>query len=132
MHDVAETSGHVYDPARVKAHVRFGRPVETLLQVCVDYSADLLVLGTNQRRGIDRLVIGSVAEELVRKARCPVLVARTVNYEGLDRTPLPDVAYEEGLEPHPPASDLHAERISSTTLDSWEPAGNAPTGFRIV
>ncbi|MFP4894914.1 universal stress protein [Paraburkholderia sp. EG304] len=38
--------------------------------------ADLLVMGTHGRRGVRRLVIGSVAEQVVRFSRCPVLLIR--------------------------------------------------------
>jgi nucleotide-binding universal stress UspA family protein len=35
--------------------------------------ADLIVLGTNGRRGIGKFILGSVAEEILRRAKCPVL-----------------------------------------------------------
>jgi hypothetical protein len=38
------------------------------------------VIGTHGRRGVDRLLVGSVAEKVVRYAGCPVLVARRKNY----------------------------------------------------
>ncbi|MBB5428954.1 universal stress protein [Paraburkholderia sp. CNPSo 3155] len=38
--------------------------------------AELLVMGTHGRRGVRRLVIGSVAEQVMRFARCPVLLIR--------------------------------------------------------
>ncbi|WP_233853682.1 universal stress protein [Paraburkholderia sp. HD33-4] len=38
--------------------------------------AELLVMGTHGRRGVRRLVIGSVAEQVVRFSRCPVLLIR--------------------------------------------------------
>jgi len=76
---------------RVQTHARIGPAVECLLQVAVDYDADLIIVGTHGRRGIDRLVLGSVAEKLVRLARCPVLVARRKNYAGLTKTSQPGV-----------------------------------------
>jgi nucleotide-binding universal stress UspA family protein len=38
--------------------------------------ADLVVMGTHGRRGLQRMVIGSVAERFVRYATCPVLLVR--------------------------------------------------------
>jgi nucleotide-binding universal stress UspA family protein len=38
--------------------------------------ADLLVVGTHGRKGVSHLLLGSVAERLVRTAHCPVLVVR--------------------------------------------------------
>lgn len=49
-------------------------PVDTLLNILKDLGHDLLVVGTNQRKGIDRLVRGSVAESLVANNRTPTLV----------------------------------------------------------
>lgn len=40
------------------------------------FVADLVVVGTHARHGVDRVLMGSVAEHVVRTARCPVLVAR--------------------------------------------------------
>ncbi|WP_263786533.1 universal stress protein [Salinibacter grassmerensis] len=44
-----------------------------ILNYVVQYDVDLVVMGTHGRRGLRRLVLGSVAEEAVRKAPCPVL-----------------------------------------------------------
>lgn len=44
-----------------------------ILTYAVEHDADLVVLGTHGRRGLRRLVLGSVAEEVVRKAPCPVV-----------------------------------------------------------
>jgi nucleotide-binding universal stress UspA family protein len=41
-----------------------------------DYHADLIVIGTHGRRGIRRLFLGSVAEQVIRQARIPVLLIR--------------------------------------------------------
>jgi nucleotide-binding universal stress UspA family protein len=89
VHFVATLAELPYCPEFIRTHVRFGRPVEALLQMCVDYDAELLVLGTHERRGIDRLMLGSVAEELVRKAHCPVLIARPKDYRGTVRSENP-------------------------------------------
>lgn len=44
-----------------------------ILNYAVQYDVDLVVMGTHGRRGVRRLVLGSVAEEVVRKAPCPVV-----------------------------------------------------------
>jgi nucleotide-binding universal stress UspA family protein len=117
---------------RVVTHVRIGVATETLLQMAVDYDADMLIVGTHGRQGIDRLVVGSVAERLVRDARCPVLVARPKDYSGLTRTELP-------ASPLPPGQVVRERRhvdpmdhVVSTESDGWNPAHSQPTGFRIV
>lgn len=75
---------------KVRLHVRFGDPVRVLQQVAVDYDAHLLVVGTHGRKGIERLLLGSVASDLVKVARLPVVVARPRDFSGLARTPVPD------------------------------------------
>lgn len=61
---------------RIVAHVRFDAPAEEVAQLAADLEADLVVVGTHGRRGVSRLVLGSVAEGTVRLAPCPVLVVR--------------------------------------------------------
>lgn len=53
--------------------VEEGSPVPTLLKVAEDDDTDLICLGTHGREGVERLVLGSVTEKLLRKAPCPVL-----------------------------------------------------------
>ena len=58
------------------AHVRVGRPDRQLVLLARELKADLLVVGTHGRTGLERMVLGSVAEHVMRSAPCPVLVAR--------------------------------------------------------
>jgi nucleotide-binding universal stress UspA family protein len=63
-------------PARVVGHVRFDAPAREIAQLAADLGADLVIVGTHGRRGLSRMLIGSVAEGVVRLATCPVLVVR--------------------------------------------------------
>jgi nucleotide-binding universal stress UspA family protein len=47
-----------------------------ILEYAAEMEAELIVLGTHGRRGAQRLLLGSVAEEVVRYANCPVLTVR--------------------------------------------------------
>jgi nucleotide-binding universal stress UspA family protein len=58
---------------RFDAVVRDGSAVAEVLDLARTLPADLLVMGTHGRGGFDRLVLGSVAEKVLRKACCPVL-----------------------------------------------------------
>lgn len=58
---------------RADAHLATGNPAERILAHCRTHHVDLLVVGTQGRGGLSRTVLGSVADELVRKAPCPVL-----------------------------------------------------------
>jgi len=55
------------------SEVRQGTVVRTLLDVAKQYEAGLLVIGTEGRQGAGPIVVGTIAEELVRLAPCPVL-----------------------------------------------------------
>lgn len=48
-------------------------PASEILQATKDPSIDLLVIGTRGHKGLARLVLGSTAEELIHRARCPIL-----------------------------------------------------------
>jgi len=50
-----------------------GAPAEAIVRVADEESADLIVMGTHGRTGITRVLMGSVAEDVVRHAHCPVL-----------------------------------------------------------
>ena len=50
-----------------------GKIANTLVQIIEEHQIDLLVLGTHGRTGVGKLFIGSVAEEVFRRAACPVL-----------------------------------------------------------
>ena len=61
---------------KVRYHVRRGDPFENILDGAEDSLTDLIVLATHGRTGIKRLVIGNVAEKVVRHAPCPVLTVK--------------------------------------------------------
>jgi nucleotide-binding universal stress UspA family protein len=61
-------------PSRV--HVRTGKPSTEIAAVATEIAADLVVVGTHGRTGLRRMALGSVAEAVVRRAPCPVLVVR--------------------------------------------------------
>ena len=62
---------------RVDAYVRQGRPAEGVLATTREVGADLIVIGTHARHGVERLVLGSVAESVLRDSPVPVLVVRS-------------------------------------------------------
>jgi nucleotide-binding universal stress UspA family protein len=70
-------------------HIRLGDPAEALHQIAVDVNADLIVVGTHGRHGVERLIQGSVAETLARTAHVSVLIAHPKDFAALqpsDRT----------------------------------------------
>lgn len=76
-------------------HARIGRPVEEILFLAADIGADLIVVGSHGRTGVTRLILGSVSEIVVRKARCPVIVARAKTYRDVELAKVVDVPESE-------------------------------------
>jgi len=72
----ARTSGEAGGISRVVSHLVLGNPADEIVQLASDLDADLIVIGTHGRRGVQRFVLGSIAERVVRFATCPVLVER--------------------------------------------------------
>lgn len=70
---------------RVCTHQRVGNPADEIAQLASDLDADLVMVGTHSRRGIERLLLGSVAERVVRTAPCPVLVVRAKAASGVPK-----------------------------------------------
>jgi nucleotide-binding universal stress UspA family protein len=66
----------VPDTVRVFAHAASGDPASVILEMASDLLADMVVVGTHGRTGMERLLMGSVAQSVVRKCGCPVLVVR--------------------------------------------------------
>ena len=56
--------------------VRHGVPQEQIVDVAETNAIDMIVMGTHGRSGLDHLVTGSVAEEVVRNATVPVVTVR--------------------------------------------------------
>ena len=60
----------------IATRVEPGRPEETILAAAHEDRFDLIVMGTHGRSGLSHLVLGSVAERVVRLAHCPVLTVK--------------------------------------------------------
>ncbi|MFO0558682.1 MAG: universal stress protein [Polyangiales bacterium] len=66
-------------PSTVKlhCHVVRGAPAQRVVDEAIAHRANLIVVGTHGRTGLNRLVLGSVAETIVRLAPCSVLTVKT-------------------------------------------------------
>ncbi|MBA4105466.1 MAG: universal stress protein [Pirellula sp.] len=67
-------SGPQYEEINVE--VRIGDPGAEIVKVATDLKAGLIVMPSHGRTGLKHLLLGSVAERVVRTATCPVLVLR--------------------------------------------------------
>lgn len=61
-----------------RAALLAGAPAHEIVRHARELRADLVVVGTHGRKGVERFFLGSVAERVVREAQCPVLVVRPI------------------------------------------------------
>jgi nucleotide-binding universal stress UspA family protein len=96
----------------IEAVIREGSTATEILEQAASMRADLLVIGTHGRSGFDRLLVGSVAEKVLRKASCPVLTVP----KGLpDAVPSGPVLYKRILCPVDFSdSSLHALKYATS------------------
>jgi universal stress protein A len=66
--------------------LRTGDARDVINQAAKELGADLIVMGTHGRRGVSRMLMGSVAETVVRSAPCPVLTVRADSTKHTDRS----------------------------------------------
>jgi quercetin dioxygenase-like cupin family protein len=69
------------DTISVEHRVAVGNAPGEILSLAGSLNCDVIVMGTHGRTGLDRVLTGSVAEEVLRKAGCPVMVVRTPTIE---------------------------------------------------
>jgi nucleotide-binding universal stress UspA family protein len=63
---------------RVESQVMEGDPVDMILRAAEETHSDIIVMGTHGRTALARLLLGSVAELVLRKAPCPVLTVKAL------------------------------------------------------
>ena len=74
--------------SRAVCTVKTGHPVEQVLKYVNDNEIDLIVIGTHGHTGLSRLLLGSIAEKIVRLATCPVLTVHPKDHPfRLNETP---------------------------------------------
>ena len=56
--------------------IHVGKPAHEIVRTAKDWPADLIVIGSHGRHGLQRALLGSVAEAVMRHSPCPVLVIR--------------------------------------------------------
>jgi nucleotide-binding universal stress UspA family protein len=65
-------------------HARIGAAAAEILQLAQEVGAELILVGSHGRTGVDRALLGSVSEKVAREAKCPVLVSRARSYADVD------------------------------------------------
>lgn len=98
---------------RVFVHTQIGDPAEEILTLAAEVKAGLIIVGTHGRRGMSRLLIGSVAEKIMRKAHCPVLAMKPTSYGEAD------ARAEAEYQPEPPCPACVARRAETGGSQWW-------------
>jgi nucleotide-binding universal stress UspA family protein len=89
---MAELEAYLKPSGRVgRTLIEFGEPAETILRVAKDLHADIIVMGTNSRRGFNRWTSGSIAFEVLRHASLPVLVLKKAAVRAQSTTGAPAI-----------------------------------------
>ena len=111
---------------KIAGHLAAGQPWREIVQIASDIGVDLLIVGTAGRTGLARFALGSVAEQVVRHAGCPVLVVRPRDHQGNASVPV-----------EPPCEDCLAIRKQTRRATLWcerhgvhHERGSSATSFR--
>jgi len=92
-HELALLAGKLPPPApSALPSVMIGRPADEIVRHARDYEAELIVIGTHGHDGLQRVLLGSVADRVIRQATCPVLVVPSRSREGSPTPSGPHVA----------------------------------------
>jgi nucleotide-binding universal stress UspA family protein len=84
----------VVEPVHFFVHARIGHPVPEILELAREIGADLIIVGSHGMTGIERMLVGSTSERVVREAHCTVEVARPKTYPDVELLAV------EQVEPH--------------------------------
>ena len=69
---------------RVESAVKIGDPAEVIIDHAAKLDVNLIIMGSHGKKGLSRLIMGSVAEMVLRNADCPVLIVKKHEKEFID------------------------------------------------
>ena len=85
----------VHERVHFFVHARIGKAAPEILGLARDVGADLIIVGSNGTTGIERLLLGSTSEQVVREAGCTVEVARAKRYSEVELIPIEAVGEDQ-------------------------------------
>jgi nucleotide-binding universal stress UspA family protein len=92
----------------ITTHSLFGMPAHEIVQLAKDLETDVIVVGSHNRKTVERWILGSVSEQVVRKAGCAVIVARPKDHGNV---PLPEI--------EPPCPDCLSVQTATDGDRQW-------------
>jgi nucleotide-binding universal stress UspA family protein len=107
----------IADRVHFFVHVRIGKPAEEILELARQLGADLIIVGSKGLSGVERFLIGSVSNQVVREAGCTVEVVRPRSYDHVELLQISEV--EPHLSYRPPHRYTYDSRCLSLRPDEW-------------
>lgn len=77
--NLTDIMNQIKDTVKIEKAVRHGKASVQIIEMAKEMKADLIVMGSHGRTGLSHVIIGSVAEAVVRHGCCPVLVVRDID-----------------------------------------------------
>jgi nucleotide-binding universal stress UspA family protein len=81
----------VHDRVHFFVHARIGKPAPEILALAEEVGADLIIVGSKRLTPLERLILGSTSEHVMREAGCTVEIARAKRYPDVVLTPVEPV-----------------------------------------
>jgi nucleotide-binding universal stress UspA family protein len=107
----------VHERIHFFVHARIGKAAPEILTLAREVGADLIIVGSTGITGVERMLLGSTSERVVREARCSVEVARRKTYRDVDLVPI------EQVEPRhtyvPPHRYIYEDRRVNLRPAEW-------------
>ncbi len=92
----------VHDRVHFFVHARIGKAAPEILVLAREVGADLIIVGSRGMTGVERLLLGSTSEQIVREAGCSVEVARPKRYPEAELIPIEEVGLDQAHHPYVP------------------------------
>lgn len=83
-------------------HARIGRASEEILQLAREVGAELIVVGSHDLHGLERLFVGSTSAKVMREAKCSVEIARPKEYPDVELLPIVEADESDHGRPYLP------------------------------
>lgn len=106
-------------------HARIGKPANEILALASEVGADLIFIGSHGKTGVERVLLGSVSERVVREAKCPVMIARPKTYADVELLHVTPYDHERPKH-HEPHCYTYSNRVAQLRSSDW-PFGGGPT-----
>jgi nucleotide-binding universal stress UspA family protein len=109
----------VHHPVHFCVHARIGKAAEEILALAREVGAELVIVGSHGLTGLERLLVGSTAENIVREAGCSVEIARAKTYPDVELEPVVEVEPDREHPYIPPHRYVYDDHRVSLRPPEW-------------